>query len=57
LNLDLTQDHLADIVGARRESVSLLEMGRYNFSLFLESRISVAPGSRINEGIFLDDHF
>ena len=37
---DLTQKDLADKVGVRRETIVLLEKGRYNPSLMLAYRIS-----------------
>lgn len=46
---DLTQDQLADMVGARRETIGHIENNRYNPSLLLAYRISRALKSTIEE--------
>ena len=48
----LTQQQLADIVGARRETIVLIEGGRYNPTIRLAHKIALALHSRIDD-IFL----
>jgi putative transcriptional regulator len=52
---DLTQAQLADMIGARRETVSFIEQGKYNPSLRLAHRIALALDSSIDE-LFIFDH-
>jgi len=40
LKLNLTQAELADLVNVRRETISLLEAGKYNPSLKLATKIA-----------------
>lgn len=51
---ELTQEHLAEIVGVRRETIMRLEAGKYNPSLKLAIDISRAVGAGI-EDIFIFD--
>ncbi len=48
----LTQQQLADIVGARRETIVCIEGGRYNPTIRLAHKIAVALHSHIDD-IFL----
>jgi putative transcriptional regulator len=52
---DLTQKDLARRVGVRRETVNLLERGKYNPSLELAYRISRVLESRIEEVFIFDE--
>jgi putative transcriptional regulator len=52
---DLTQARLADMIGARRETVSFIEQGKYNPSLRLAHRIALALESSIDELFIFDD--
>ena len=51
----LTQEELADRVGARRETVVRLEAGRYNPSLKLACDISRAVNAPIEDIFLLDE--
>jgi putative transcriptional regulator len=46
---DLTQDQLADLVDARRETIVHIEHNRYNPSLILAYKISRALKSNIED--------
>lgn len=46
---DMTQQHLADKVGATRMTIVFLEKGTYNPSLKLAKKIALALGSSIDE--------
>ena len=46
---DLTQDQLADLVDARRETIGHIEHNRYNPSLMLAYKIASALKSSIGE--------
>jgi putative transcriptional regulator len=46
---DLTQDQLADMVDARRETIGHIENNRYNPSLLLAYKIARALKSTIEE--------
>ncbi len=46
---DLTQDQLADMVDARRETIGYIEHNRYNPSLMLAYKIARALKSNIEE--------
>jgi putative transcriptional regulator len=46
---NLTQDQLAEMVDARRETIGHIEHNRYNPSLMLAYRISRALNSNIEE--------
>jgi len=52
---DLTQAQLADMIGARRETISFIEQGKYNPSLRLAHRIALALESSIDELFIFDD--
>ena len=52
---NLTQAQLADLVGARRETISFIEQGKYNPSLRLAHRIARALKSSIDELFIFDD--
>ena len=52
---DLTQEQLARLVEARRETISYIEKGRYNPSLLLAHRIAVQLGSTIDELFIFDE--
>jgi putative transcriptional regulator len=46
---DITQEQLADMVDARRETIGHIESGRYNPSLILAYKIARALNSNIEE--------
>ena len=50
--LKLTQQQLADAVGATRQTIISLEQGRYNPSLELATRITRALGRKHVEDVF-----
>jgi putative transcriptional regulator len=52
---DLTQNDLALKVNVRRETIGVLERGKYNPSLRLAYDIARAFGERIEEVFILDD--
>jgi putative transcriptional regulator len=52
---DLTQDELAKLVIVRRETIVLLEKGKYNPSLKLAYDISRTLHSRIEEVFLFED--
>lgn len=52
---NLTQQHLADMVGVRRETILFTESGKYNPSLKLAYQIARALGSRIDEVFIFDE--
>ena len=52
IKANLTQDELAELVGARRETIGRLEHARYNPSLKLAIDISRAVGAAV-EDIFI----
>jgi putative transcriptional regulator len=52
---DMTQDDLARKVGARRETISFLERGRYNPSLKLAHDVAVALRTTIDELFIFED--
>ena len=51
----LTQEQLAEMVGARRETIQRLEKGRYNPSLKLAMQISKAVKAPIETLFVFDD--
>jgi putative transcriptional regulator len=51
----LTQEELAKMVGARRETILLIEKGSYNPSLRLAHEIAKALGSSIDDLFIFDD--
>lgn len=46
---NFTQEQLADAVGVRRETIVFLEKGKYNPSLILAKKISLALWESIDE--------
>ncbi len=52
---NLTQADLAQMVDVRRETILFLEKGKYNPSLKLAHRISIALKSTIDEVFIFDD--
>ncbi|MDD2777284.1 MAG: helix-turn-helix transcriptional regulator [Methanocellales archaeon] len=52
---DLTQEDLAKMVGARRETVLFLEKGKYNPSLKLAYNIAKALKTTIDELFIFED--
>ncbi len=53
--LDLTQEKLAEMVGARRETIIFLEQGRYNPSLRLAHNVALALKATIDELFIFED--
>ena len=51
----LTQADLAKKVGVRRETISFVENGEYNPSLFLAVRIARVFGEQVEEVFLYDD--
>ncbi|MED1093604.1 helix-turn-helix transcriptional regulator [Bacillus paramycoides] len=51
---DLTQQQLADVVGITRQTVSLIEKGKYNPSLKLCLQICYAVNAKLNEIFWVD---
>lgn len=45
----MKQEELAELVGVRRETIGLLERGKYNPSLFLAMRIANVFGKKVEE--------
>lgn len=45
----MKQEELAELVGVRRETIGLLERGKYNPSLFLAMRIANVFGKKIED--------
>ncbi|MBD5436024.1 MAG: helix-turn-helix transcriptional regulator [Treponema sp.] len=45
----MKQEELAELVGVRRETIGLLERGRYNPSLFLATSIANVFGKKVEE--------
>jgi len=57
--LDLTQDDLAQQVGVRRQTILMIEKGRYAPSALLAFKLARALGMRVDELFELeegDDH-
>ncbi len=52
---DLTQEQLADMVDARRETIGHIESGSYNPSLILAYKISRALKSNIEEVFYFEE--
>ncbi len=52
---DLTQEDLAKMVGARRETILFLEKGKYNPSLKLAHNIAKALKTTIDELFIFED--
>ncbi len=55
VRLSLTQEELATIVGARRETIVFLEQGKYNPSLRLAHDVAVALHATIDDLFIFDD--
>jgi putative transcriptional regulator len=53
--LNLTQEDLARLVGARRETITFLEKGKYNPSLRLAFNIARALGTTVDELFIFED--
>jgi putative transcriptional regulator len=53
--LNLTQEDLARLVGARRETITFLEKGKYNPSLRLAFNIARALGTTVDELFTFED--
>jgi putative transcriptional regulator len=51
---DLTQQQLADAVGITRQTVSLIEKGKYNPSLKLCLQICYAVNAKLDEIFWVD---
>ncbi|MED1305578.1 transcriptional regulator [[Bacillus thuringiensis] serovar konkukian] len=51
---DLTQQQLADVVGITRQTISLIEKGKYNPSLKLCLQICYAVNAKLDEIFWLD---
>lgn len=49
VELDLSQEDLADMVGATRQTIGLIEAGKYNPSLNLCLQICWATGKTLDE--------
>lgn len=45
----MKQEELAELVGVRRETIGLLERGKYNPSLFLATSIANVFGKKVEE--------
>lgn len=45
----MKQEELAELVGVRRETIGLLERGRYNPSLFLATSIANVFGKKVED--------
>lgn len=54
ITADLTQQELADLVGITRQTVSLIEKGKYNPSLKLCLQICYAVNATLNEIFWID---
>jgi putative transcriptional regulator len=53
--LEMTQQELADAVGATRMTIVFLEKGRYNPSLKLAAKIAKVLGSGIEDVFILEE--
>jgi putative transcriptional regulator len=53
--MNLTQEDLAQLVGARRETINFLEKGKYNPSLRLAFNIARALGVTLDELFTFED--
>ena len=54
VKVDLTQQELADAVGITRQTVSLIEKGKYNPSLKLCLQICYAVNAKLDELFWVD---
>lgn len=55
IKADLTQQELADAVGITRQTVSLIEKGKYNPSLKLCLQICYAVHARLDEIFWIEE--
>ena len=55
VSVDLTQQQLADKVGVTRQTISLIEKGKYNPSLKLCLQICYAVNKTLDELFWLDE--
>lgn len=55
IKADLTQQELADAVGITRQTVSLIEKGKYNPSLKLCLQICYAIHARLDEIFWIEE--
>ena len=53
--LDMKQDTLAELVGARRETIIRIEKGQYNPSLKLAMDIAKVLGTTVEELFFFEE--
>lgn len=56
LKRNMTQAELADLVHVRRETISLLEAGKYNPSLKLATKIAKVFGVTTEELFYFEKH-
>lgn len=54
VKVDLTQQQLADVVGITRQTVSLIEKGKYNPSLKLCLQICYAVNAKLDEIFWIE---
>lgn len=54
-SMDLSQEQLADIVGATRQTIGMIEAGKFNPSLQLCIVICKALGKTLNDIFWEDD--
>ena len=54
VKVDLTQQQLADVVGITRQTVSLIEKGKYNPSLKLCLQICYAVHAKLDEIFWIE---
>ena len=54
VKVDLTQQQLADVVGITRQTVSLIEKGKYNPSLKLCLQICYAVNVKLDELFWIE---
>lgn len=55
MKADFTQQELADVVGITRQTVSLIEKGKYNPSLKLCLQICYAVNAKLDEIFWIDE--
>ena len=54
VKVSLTQQQLADVVGITRQTVSLIEKGKYNLSLKLCLQICYAVNAKLDEIFWIE---
>lgn len=54
VQVDLTQQQLADVVGITRQTVSLIEKGKYNPSLKLCLQICYAVNAKLDDIFWIE---